>query len=142
MIKQRVTARLYTLRTVYIMKDWPGTETDHTENRLLTLDKRRILTLLKQKHTLSFNSENLQDQKHKGLRSTNKGLLKVPRPKTSSYEKSFSYQGILLWNALEEDTKAIRNPKHFKTRITSSGLTTSTSKYRGIPDKTYDIKGS
>lgn len=38
-------------------------------------------------------------------------------PKTATYEKSFIYKGITLRNTLQEDIKAIRNIKRFRTRL-------------------------
>lgn len=105
------------LRIIYTKKTWDNTQAAHTKSKLLYLEHRRRGSLLKYAHKLSYNPDNLKNAPSRLLRSSGKTYLKTTAAKTSKFERSFTHQGVKLWNQLSDDLKAIRNYKLFKTRI-------------------------
>lgn len=110
------------LRIVYRKKDWPGTTAAHTESKLLSIEDRRALFLLKYAHNLSYDPANLQAKPARTLRSQNNILLKTSFPKTAKYERSYIFISIRMWNSLDEAFKQIRTFNNFKTRVKSELL--------------------
>ena len=54
----------------------------------------------------------------RALRSSNAGLLTVPKPRTKTYgEAAFSFYGPRMWNTLPEELRALENTDIFKKRL-------------------------
>ena len=51
------------------------------------------------------------------LRSSENGLLSVPRSRTALYDRSFSYSVSKLWNALPQSIRTKPSLKSFKTSL-------------------------
>ena len=51
------------------------------------------------------------------LRSNDQSLLEVPKAKTETFKKSFSYSGAALWNSLPKNIKDIDNICEFKVKL-------------------------
>lgn len=105
------------LRTVYGKKDWPGKETAHSANRILTTKDRQNLHLLKYAHVRSKFRENLRPHHNRRLRSNRKILLAITRPQKNKFTKPFPYQALKLWNSLPENIKRIAEIDNFVTRV-------------------------
>ena len=53
----------------------------------------------------------------RSLRSSENGLLSVPRSRTALYDRSFSYSASKLWNALPQSIRTKPSLKSFKTSL-------------------------
>ena len=51
------------------------------------------------------------------LRSNDQSLLEVPKAKTETFKKSFSYSGAALWNSLPKNIRDIDNICEFKVKL-------------------------
>lgn len=111
------TLQSKSLRAIFTKKHWKGTHHVHVSNKLLYLNQRRKVSLLKYAHSLSYDPNNMKSPISRNLRSSGKALLKTGRIKSTKYERSFVNQSVSLWNNLSEDMKSVRNFKQFKTRV-------------------------
>lgn len=80
------------LRVMYGKKNWPGIEQAHEQCNLLFIKDRRILSLLKYAHRLSFTPDNLKEIDVQALRSNKKLLLKLKISRTTFMDKAFFYK--------------------------------------------------
>lgn len=94
------------LRIIYSKKDWPGTHEALSQNRLLTIDNRRALSLLKFAHNRSDCTNMLLSPLRRNLRSASKIYLNFTRPGTTKYAKCSIYKNISMWNSLDEEPKS------------------------------------
>ena len=81
-----------------------GSDELHNEAKLLKLKHRRQQHLLNHMFDQAQNAKNYRQRPSSGvkMRSQNKKLLKIKRPYTERFKKSFGYLGPKLWNALPE----------------------------------------
>ena len=52
-----------------------------------------------------------------GLRSATSNNLKVPRPKSEYFKRTFLYFGTDIWNSLPSNIKSLNREIYFKTRV-------------------------
>ena len=52
-------------------------------------------------------------------RSSTKKLLKVKRPKTEKFKKSFAYQGPKKWNSLSDGFHCVQSKNSFKVLVSN-----------------------
>ena len=57
------------------------------------------------------------DMPDRPLRSSNKGLLTIPRINTKSAHGAFSHYGPTLWNSLPHELRSVTTVSSFKSRL-------------------------
>ena len=100
----------------------------HVEAKLLKLEYRREQHVLNYMYDLAQDTRLLKKKSAHGMqtRSCNKKILKVRRPKTEKFKKSFAYQGPKKWNLLPETFHCTQNKSSYKLLV--SNLITERSK--------------
>ena len=94
------------------------------------IDYKIILQVFKALNGLSpkYLSQKLTFKENRGLRSDNKNMLKVPKPRVKLYgNRAFSVAGPALWNALPDDLRLCNSLEPFK-RMLKTHLFTSAFK--------------
>lgn len=107
------------LRIIYPRREWRGVAYAHTTSRLMKIEDRCKLAMLKYAQQRSYNKSHLRKSGQKGLRSDQKKLLKTNKPNNTLYERSFVHRSAIMWNNLSEDIKTSPNLNAFKTRTKS-----------------------
>ena len=91
----------------------------HREAKLLKLKYRR------EQHVLNYMYDVAQDKRnHKAgsnlsvkTRSSNKLTLKIKRPHTEKFKKSFVYKGLKKWNSLSEEFHRAPSKSQYKSMV-------------------------
>lgn len=107
-------ARLQTIqnkciRTIYRLPKQTNVNAHHIFLRLLHVESRRYLHLMKFCFQETLQLENLQVRPVISTRQSDKILLKVEHPNTEQFRKSFVYMGPLLWNSLTAEEQYTNN---------------------------------
>lgn len=84
------------LKIIYGTRSKYNLEELHVKSKLLKAKDRRILSLLKFGHRMSFISTNLKEHGERSVRSTRKLSLKESRAHRNKFEKSFVYRATKL----------------------------------------------
>lgn len=79
------------LRIIIGKKLWNSTLAAHEQCKLLLVNKRQKVFLLKFAHKLSYKPENLVRHQPRSLRSNRKIMIRKTRANTSKYEKCYRY---------------------------------------------------
>lgn len=105
------------LKIIFGTKSVTNLDDLYVQSRLLKTKDRRILSILKFGHRLSYVSTNLKEHGERSVRSTRKLQLKIPRAHKGKFEKCFVYRACKLWNQLPEVIKKLRLMYNFVTRV-------------------------
>ena len=96
-----------------------GSDELHEEADLMKLKYRREQHLLNYMFDISKDDSKLRVRREGQIktRSFRKKLLKIRKPRTEKYKKSFSYVGTKKWNALPEDIQMCNTGFEFKKLV-------------------------
>ena len=91
----------------------------HAEAHLLRLKFRREQHTLNYMYDLSLDASLMKVKPKEGIkiRSHNKRLMKIKRPKTERFKKSLAYAGPKKWNDLPEQFHLTRHKDAYKTLV-------------------------
>ena len=96
----------------------------HQELELLTLKQRRYLHRAVDCHNNIFNEEaglnnmyKTVDDRNRVTRNTGTRYMKVPNIRSCSGRKAYSYQGPIIWNSLDNETRQITDKGAYKRHI-------------------------
>ena len=93
----------------------------HYEARLHKLKYRREQHVLNYMYDLSLDDKLLRPRPKEGVqvRSHNKRLMKLKRPKTERFKRSLAYVGPTKWNALPQQFHHTQHKEAYKTLVSN-----------------------
>ena len=107
------------LRCALNRDQFASTDELHEDVDLLKLKFRREQHLLNHMYDMSKGESNLKSARKAGVRTraSKKKLLKIVKPRTEKFKKSWSYVGPRKWNALPVNIHGLDSKAEFKSGL-------------------------